>query len=162
MLEFSIITITSFVSILDSCTILIEKNLCKQNDPTKKDFKRFIPIFSLVYGVILGLLGYFMPDVDMGKNVVEAIFVGLSAGAAATGVNQVGKQLGKDDTMSSIVMYLKKFIDDANVSDEDIPEIQPDESIETEEPVIDEQNEEEPITEEVSNDVTPDDYNENE
>ena len=121
MLEFSIISVTSFVTILDSCTIMIWKSLV--TNPTK-DFKRFIPIFSLVYGVILGIIGYFMPSVDMGNNIVEAIFVGLSAGAAATGVNQVGKQLGKDDSMSSIIMYLKQFVDAAQslpVDDNEIP-----------------------------------------
>jgi cysteine synthase len=38
-----------------------------------------------------------MEDVDMGTNLVEAIFIGISSGASATGINQVGKQLNKDD-----------------------------------------------------------------
>lgn len=121
MLEFSIISITSFVTILDSCTILIAKPFTKDS---KKDFKRFIPLCSIVYGVLLGILGYYMPSVDMGTSLIEAIFVGLSAGAAATGVNQVGKQLGKDDSMSSIIMYLKQFVDAAQslpVDDNEIP-----------------------------------------
>ena len=141
MLEFSIITITSFVTILDTCTILIAKSF------TKGDFKRFIPIFSLVYGVILGIIGFYMPSVEMGTNIVEAIFVGLSAGAAATGVNQVGKQLGKDDSISSILLYLKSFVDDANamqpeeneiVVDEDVINDEENETVEEEIPVEEE------------------------
>ena len=36
-----------------------------------------------------------------------------SAGAAATGINQVGKQLGKEENnnIESIILYLKKIID---------------------------------------------------
>ena len=48
------------------------------------------------FGLILGIAGYYTPNVDMGRNLIEAIFIGLSAGAAATGINQVGKQLDKD------------------------------------------------------------------
>ena len=32
----------------------------------------------------------------MGKNVIEAFFIGLAAGSSATGFNQIGKQLYKD------------------------------------------------------------------
>jgi cysteine synthase len=38
-----------------------------------------------------------MPDVDMGNNLVEAIFIGISSGASSVGINQIGKQLNKDD-----------------------------------------------------------------
>jgi hypothetical protein len=31
----------------------------------------------------------------MGNNIIEAVFIGLSAGAGACGINQVGKQLNK-------------------------------------------------------------------
>lgn len=148
MLEFSIISITSFVTILDSCTILIAKPFTKDS---KKDFKRFIPLCSIVYGVLLGILGYYMPSVDMGTSLIEAIFVGLSAGAAATGVNQVGKQLGKDDSMSSIIMYLKQFVDAAQSLPVDDNEIPPAEENDTEEDNVEdevEENDTEPVKDE--------------
>ena len=104
MLTFSIITITAFVSFLDTLTISIMKNF------VKCDFKKFIPLFSLAYGLGLGIAGYYTPNVDMGSNIIEAIFIGLSAGAAATGVDQVGKQLGKKDELQPILDYVKMFM----------------------------------------------------
>lgn len=104
MLTFSIITITAFVSFLDTLTISIMKNF------VKGDFKKFIPLFSLAYGLGLGIAGYYTPNVDMGSNIIEAIFIGLSAGAAATGVDQVGKQLGKKDELQPILDYVKMFM----------------------------------------------------
>jgi hypothetical protein len=129
---------------LDSITIFIGKQCFK------KDIRRVIPIFSLIFGLALGIAGYFTPNVDMGGNLVEAVFIGLSAGAAATGVNQIGKQLGKNDDMSSIILYLKKFLDSIEVPEdinneipcdgdaEDIPETidpSPDEEVVPSEPV---------------------------
>lgn len=104
MLTFSIITITAFVSFLDTLTISIMKNF------VKGDFKKFIPLFSLAYGLGLGIAGYYTPNVNMGSNIIEAIFIGLSAGAAATGVDQVGKQLGKKDELQPILDYVKMFM----------------------------------------------------
>lgn len=118
MLQFSILTIGTFVTMLDSITIFIGKACFK------KDIKKVIPIFSLIFGLALGIAGYYTPNVDMGANLIEAIFIGLSAGAAATGVNQVGKQLGKNDDMSSIILYLKKILDSIEVPenvDNEIP-----------------------------------------
>ena len=146
MLQFSILTIGTFVTMLDSMTIFIGKQCFK------KDIRRVIPIFSLIFGLALGIAGYFTPNVDMGGNLVEAVFIGLSAGAAATGINQVGKQLGKeeDDATSSVILYLKKFLDSIEVPEdinneipcdgdaEDIPETidpSPDEEIVPSEPV---------------------------
>lgn len=93
-MEFSIITISAFVTLLVSVTRYIGK-VC-----VKKDISKFLPIFAIVYGVILAIAGYFTPDVDMGKNIIEAIFLGISTGAAATGINQVGKQLNKSDDVT--------------------------------------------------------------
>ena len=49
----------------------------------------------------MAVAGYYIPDVEMGKNVIEAVFIGLSTGAAATGFNQVGKQLYKTNTTTN-------------------------------------------------------------
>jgi ammonia channel protein AmtB len=61
-----------------------------------KDINKFIPIFSLVYGIILGLVGYFCGAGGFEKPV-ESVFIGLASGAAATGYHQIGHQLMKDD-----------------------------------------------------------------
>ena len=99
MLEFSIITISTFVTILD------ESVKTMSNLVFKKDICKIIPLLSIIFGIILGIAGYYLPNVEMGNNIVEAIFIGLSAGSAATGVNQIGKQLNRintsDDTSSN-------------------------------------------------------------
>lgn len=89
MMEFSIITITTFVTMLNE--------LVKRFGTAflKKDLKNYIPLCSMIFGIILGITGFFLPGVDMGDNIVEAIFIGLAAGSAATGVDQVPKQLKK-------------------------------------------------------------------
>ena len=98
MLEFSIITISVFVGAGNECIKLIANSL-------RKDWNKYIPICSLVIGIILGVSGYFIPSVPMGNNIIEAIFIGLAAGASATGVHQVGKQLTKkEDTNQGLVM----------------------------------------------------------
>lgn len=97
MLEFSIMSIAAFVAAGNECIKLIARSL-------KKDWNKFIPICSLVIGVILGVSGYFIPNVNMGNNIVEAIFIGLAAGASATGVHQVGKQLTKKEDNQELVI----------------------------------------------------------
>lgn len=89
MLEFSIISISAFVSVLNELTKTIANNCFK------KSINRYIPIFSLVYGVALAITGYYIPDVYFGNNIVEAIFIGLAAGGAAVGVHQTFHQLSK-------------------------------------------------------------------
>jgi hypothetical protein len=92
MLEFSIATISVFVSTLNELTKYITKTYIK------KDISRYIPLFSLLYGLILGISGFFIPNVEMGSNIVEAIFIGLSAGAASTCIHQIYKQQTKSNT----------------------------------------------------------------
>lgn len=95
MLEFSIVTISTFVAMLNECTKYFTKLIFK------KDIKKYIPIFSVLYGIILSIAGYYMTSVEMGNNIIEAIFIGISAGAAATGIHQIGKQFGKTDDGTS-------------------------------------------------------------
>ena len=153
MLQFSILTIGTFVTMLDSITMLVSKQCFK------KDINNVIPIFSLVYGLILGIAGFYTPNVDMGANIIEAIAIGLSAGAAATGVDQVGKQLKKNDDMSAIISYLKKFVDSIDVS-EDIEEVPDIDLSDTDVPESDDQCECPEDPDEC--DENPDDYSENE
>ena len=135
MLQFSILTIGTFVTMLDSISIYIGKACFK------KDIKKIVPILSLVFGLALGIAGYYTPNVDMGGNLIEAVFIGLSAGAAA---NQVGKQLGKNDDMSSIILYLKKFLDSIEVPEDINDEIPCDGDVEDTPETIDENESEDP------------------
>ena len=164
MLQFSILTIGTFVTLLDSISIFIGKACFK------KDIKKIIPIFSIVFGIILGIAGYYTPNVDMGGNLIEAVFIGLSAGAAATGINQVGKQLGKDDDMSSIILYLKKFIDSIDVPENINNEIPCDGDVEdipletvNEDVITETESESEEVVPSADNEIVDlDDYNDDE
>lgn len=91
MLEFTAITLAAFVVALNEVVKIIAVAITGDEEK----IKRYIPIFSLIFGVILGIIGYFMPNVVMGNNIVEAIFFGLASGASATGYHQVFKQLKK-------------------------------------------------------------------
>lgn len=87
-MTFTITTIAAFVGILNEATKAIARSF-------GKNVNRYIPICSIVYGIILGVCGYFLPDVQMGNNVVEAIAIGISAGLSSTGVHQAFHQLAK-------------------------------------------------------------------
>ena len=89
-MEFSIVTISAFVGVLNE---VVKKIASIFN----KDINKFIPLFSIGFGIILGICGYFIPNVKMGNNIIEAIFIGISSGAAATGCHQVYKQLKPEE-----------------------------------------------------------------
>ena len=59
---------------------------------------KFIPIICGVCGAVLGIVGMFlMPDFPA-TDFITAAAVGIVSGLAATGANQVIKQLGSDST----------------------------------------------------------------
>lgn len=88
-MQLTLVTIGAFVAVLNQGTKYIA------NTFIKKDVSKFIPICSVIYGIILGIIGYYLPEANMGNNLIEAIFIGISAGSASTGVHQIGKQLTK-------------------------------------------------------------------
>lgn len=100
MMEFSIVTISAFVATLNEITKFIFKNVFD------KDVKKFIPLFSIIYGIILGVCGYYSHLSDFGDTIFEAVFIGISSGAAATGFHQVGKQLSKTDECTEEVVEI--------------------------------------------------------
>lgn len=54
---------------------------------------KYIPVICGIVGLLLGLVGLkIMPDFPA-KDFINAAAVGIVSGLAATGVNQVGKQL---------------------------------------------------------------------
>ena len=60
---------------------------------------KWIPVICGIVGGVLGVAGlYLMPDFPV-SDIISAVAVGIVSGLAATGVNQVVKQLGtKVDT----------------------------------------------------------------
>jgi hypothetical protein len=89
MLEFSIVTISVFVSTLNEITKALAKGVFR------KDINRFIPLFSIAYGIGLAIAAFYTGIENFGNNIIQAVFIGLSSGAAAVGYHQVGKQLLK-------------------------------------------------------------------
>ena len=89
MLEFTVVTISVFVSTLNEITKTLAKGMFH------KEINRFIPIFSIAYGIGLAILAFYSGIENFGNNLIEAMFIGLSSGAAAVGYHQIGKQLFK-------------------------------------------------------------------
>ena len=90
MLEFSIVTITAFVTAANEVVKIITSTF-------NKDIKKYLPMISIILGIGLGIAGYYTPNVVMGNNLLESIFIGMAAGASATGMHQVTKQLTKKE-----------------------------------------------------------------
>ena len=67
--------------------------ICEGVKATKIDNK-YVPIVAGVTGAILGVVGFLtkMPDFPA-QDVLTAVAVGIVSGLAATGANQVSKQL---------------------------------------------------------------------
>lgn len=59
---------------------------------------KWIPVMCGTVGMLFGILAYciHVPDFP-GNNIVDAIAIGIVSGFAATGINQIGKQLAKDE-----------------------------------------------------------------
>jgi len=93
MLEFTITTISVFVAALNELVKTISMKCFNY------DIKKYIPLFSIGFGLILGILGYFAPNIKMGNNIVEAIFIGIASGGNAVGFHQIYKQLSKGEVV---------------------------------------------------------------
>ena len=58
--------------------------------------KNLIPVIAAILGIGFGVLLYFVaPEMNIADNVINAIIVGMVSGLAATGSNQLVKQLQK-------------------------------------------------------------------
>lgn len=110
----SIPMVAAFVYVLNEATKGIAKSL-------GKDINRYIPIFSVAFGLILGVGGYFIPSMKMGDNIITAIIAGIASGLAATGSHQVGHQLTKPDVQVTQIDYdtIESLLEDDDEDDED-------------------------------------------
>ena len=93
--ELTIVTIGAFVAALNQATKYIATNFIK------RDISKFIPICSVIYGLVLGIIGFYLPNANMGSNLAEAVLIGISAGSASTGCHQTVKQLTKSTTTTT-------------------------------------------------------------
>ena len=124
MLEFSIVTISVFVSTLNEITKAIVKGVFK------KEVNKFIPLFSIAYGIALAITAFYTGIENFGNNLIEAIFIGLYSGAAAVGYHQVGKQLLKPSQQTSDIEQIEdvtipdETVEDATVDEPDNPEVE--------------------------------------
>lgn len=58
---------------------------------------RKIPVIMGCTGAVLGAVAYFAaPDLLPSENIIIAVAVGIVSGFAATGINQIFKQMQKD------------------------------------------------------------------
>lgn len=58
---------------------------------------KWIPFICGVVGAILGVVGMYTIADFPADNILVALEVGIVSGLAATGVNQLGKQVNKDE-----------------------------------------------------------------
>lgn len=111
-MELTIAVITAFVGVLNEGTKSIAKAL-------GKDINRYIPIFSILYGTILGVCGFFLPDTKVGANLIESVIIGISAGLASTGCHQVFHQLSSkpEEIIDDGIVYKDPLPDDEKLED---------------------------------------------
>jgi peptidoglycan/LPS O-acetylase OafA/YrhL len=70
--------------------------LLKQATGSAEKVLRFLPLIAAALGAVLGVVAFFsMPELIPATNVFVAILVGGASGLAATGTNQIVKQLSK-------------------------------------------------------------------
>lgn len=68
---------------------------CKQSERVKD---KFIPCIVGTVGAVMGAITlYVAPQIMPTDNIVSAIAIGIASGFGATGINQLVKQLGKDE-----------------------------------------------------------------
>jgi len=58
---------------------------------------KLIPVVVGIVGGGLGILGLYVMPGFPADNILDAVAVGISSGLTATGVNQIYKQLSKED-----------------------------------------------------------------
>ena len=56
---------------------------------------RYIPLSCGLLGALLGLAGLYLMPGFPADNLIDALAVGVASGLAATGADQLGKQLGE-------------------------------------------------------------------
>ena len=69
---------------------------------SRESWLKLIPVLCGVLGGVLGMLGWlFIPGYIPAENIFTAAAIGIISGLAATGANQIGKQLKKTTAVSA-------------------------------------------------------------
>ena len=64
---------------------------------TSEKWIRLIPLWAALLGIALGVVAFYaIPEIMPADNILNAILIGGASGLAATGTNQLYKQLTKD------------------------------------------------------------------
>ena len=72
-------------------------NLYKYITKRKEKYIKLIPIIATIGGEVLGLTSFFIsPEIIPADNFIMALLIGGASGLAATGTNQIFKQIKKD------------------------------------------------------------------
>jgi len=70
--------------------------LLKQATGSAERVLRFLPLIAASFGAVLGVIAFFaMPEIIPASNAFVAVLVGGASGLAATGTNQIIKQISK-------------------------------------------------------------------
>lgn len=70
---------------------------------------KFIPVICGGVGAIFGVIGlYLMPDFPA-TDIINALAIGIVSGFAATGINQVGKQLSGQTDDEKFAEAIEEF-----------------------------------------------------
>lgn len=76
--------------------LFIYKHVVSLEMVNSEKWTKVIPIIAAVLGIILGIIAFYcLPETIPADNVLMAILIGGASGLAATGVNQITKQLSK-------------------------------------------------------------------
>ena len=80
---------------------------CKAAGSVKDEL---IPVICGCVGAVLGIAGlYLMPDFPA-KDIINALAVGIVSGLAATGVNQIYKQLTKTNQWEEVILISRLLL----------------------------------------------------
>lgn len=72
-------------------------NIYKLTVKSKEKYKKWIPVLAGLFGMALGAAAFYLSkDIMPADSVFSAILIGGSSGLAATGTNQIFKQLTKE------------------------------------------------------------------
>jgi hypothetical protein len=91
MTTLDFVTVPIIVAIVYVSTIALKKSV-----NYNETMLRFVPLIAALLGSSLGIIAFFAtPEIVPASNVWVAILIGLASGLAATGTNQVFKQITK-------------------------------------------------------------------
>ena len=88
-----IVIVPLIVTIVYGCIELLKKAVGNNEKAI-----RFIPLIAATLGAVFGAIAFYAaPEIIPANNVLLALLIGGSSGLAATGTNQIFKQIKKGD-----------------------------------------------------------------